>query len=677
MLIEICIASYGLYLGSKKNKKKKVHAQEKKIQSVSEKKVIVAPQTEIYEFEKEVNQSVRLSLACVGIASAGALFFPPLSLFAGAFMLYLGIPMFKQAKQAIFEERRVRIDIFDAVGFLVLVGSGYFVAGSLAVLAYNFAVKLRLNTENKTRQNLINVFGEQPRTVWVLKEQVEIEVPFESLQQDDIVVVNPGEAIPADGRIIQGIASIDQHMLTGESQAAEKEVGDQVFAATMMISGKIQVQVEKAGQATVAAKIGEILQGSADFTASLELDAQRLADASVIPAFALAAVAAPFVGVGGVAALLCSNFLINMKMLSPLSMLTFLSIASKEGILIKDGRSLQSLSEVDTVVFDKTGTLTLEQPYVGHIYTFRNIKKDTVLSYAAAAEYRQTHPIALAILEEAEKCKLTLPEIKAANYKIGYGIIVTIGKKVICVGSERFMESEKIMIPQTFNEKAKNSYEQGNTLIYVAVNKQLIGVIEMKPTIRPEAKRVIKKLRKRHMRFYIISGDHVIPTKKIAELLDIDHYFAQVLPDGKAQLIEELQASGKKVCFIGDGINDAIALKKANVSISMRGASSIATDTAQIVLMDQTLSKLPDIFDIAYDFKDNMKHTFLATVTPAAVGIAGVLFAKFKVVNVVMLYIISLTSAFGITMLPAMKKQRENDKADIKRIALDKNKKQL
>jgi len=325
--------------------------------------------------------------------------------------------------------------------------------------------------------------------------------------------------------------------------------------------------------------------------------------------------AAPFVGLTGTAALFCSNFLINMRILSPLGMLNFLHRASREGALIKDGRSLQTLAQADTVVFDKTGTLTLEQPRVRNIHTFGGTDEDRVLSLAATAEYRQTHPIALAILEEAGARGLNAAEIDEANYKIGYGITVKTGGHEVRVGSQRFMETEETDLPDTFADMSEQSHEQGCSLVCVAADDRLIGAIEMEPAIRPEAEEVIRKLRRHRMTFYIISGDHETPTRKMAEKLGIDHYFAQVLPGDKAELVGKLQEQGRKVCFVGDGINDSIALKKADVSVSMLGASTIATDSAQIVLMDRTLRKLPDLFDISRGFQENMKDIRSAKFT--------------------------------------------------------------
>jgi heavy metal translocating P-type ATPase len=460
-----------------------------------------------------------------------------------------------------------------------------------------------------------------------------------------------------DGVIISGNASIDQHVLTGESQPAEKGMGDQVFAATIILSGRLHVRVENAGHETVVAKIVRILNKTDDFKSFVQLQGEQIADKSVLPTLAASAFAYPFVGAYGTIALLSSNFLDNMRIVAPIGMLNILRVASQGGLLIKDGRSLELLNQVDTFIFDKTGTLTLEQPYIRSVFSFSDIKEDRILAYAAMAESRQNHPIAKAILEEARKLETDLPEPDEASYKIGYGITVKSEGRIIRAGSARFMEMEGISIPAKASEIANKSYDRGYSLVYVAVDNTLAGAIELEPTIRPEAEQLIADLKERDMSVHIISGDHEEPTRALAQKLGIDHFFAEVLPKNKADLIEELRKQGRKVCFVGDGINDSIALKKAHVSISLRGASTVATDTAQIVLMDGTLKKIPVLLNLAHDFQKNMRDSFYVVCAPAVFGIGGIFFLHFGLLSAVLMYNVSLAAGAGHAMLPWIKRE--------------------
>jgi len=663
MLFELLITSSALYAGIRayKNKKKNQNADKinKQAQSLWSGKQRSQMMKEMYkgtdkldisQAEKKANQNLIISFASLAITTGGFIY-PPLNFIGAALIIYVARHVFKAAYKSLVEERRLTVWVMDSVILPIFLFSGYYFLAALVGVLYALTDKLITKIEDNTNKNLVDVFGQQARFVWILKDNIEIEIPFDALKNGDIVVVNAGESIPVDGTIIQGTASIDQHILTGESQPAEKGIGDQVLAVTVVIEGHIHVQAEKAGEQTVAAQIGQILTNTTDFREFVRLQGLEDANKMVPLRLLLTGLALPL-GTSSTLASLNATFGWHMVIIGPLGTLNFLNLASRYGILIKDGRSLQLLSKVDTVVFDKTGTLTQEQPHVGKLYVCNGYEEDQLLVYAAAAEYKQTHPIALAILEKAEQRGLLWPEIEEAKYEVGYGIKVSLGQELIRVGSVRFMEMEEIAIPPDILKKQQLGYEQGYSFVYVAINNQLGGAIELRATIRPEAKRIINYLQQRHLSMYIISGDHEKPTQKLAEELGIKHYFAETLPQNKARLIEKLQAEGKSVCFVGDGINDAIALKKANVSISLRGASSVATDTAQIILMDQSLKQLEQIFEIASEFEANMKINFLITVIPQTIIIGGVFFLHFGLLSSIVLNQIGLLTGLGNAMLP-------------------------
>jgi Cu2+-exporting ATPase len=348
-----------------------------------------------------------------------------------------------------------------------------------------------------------------------------------------------------------------------------------------------------------------------------------------------------------------------MGIVAPIGIMNFLNLASQRGVLIKDGRTLDLLNQVDTIVFDKTGTLTKEQPYIEAIHAYAAYNEADVLTFAAAAETKQTHPIARAILHKAEMWQLTLPHIDEAEYKVGYGLSVVMDHQLVQVGSARFMEMTDITIPAATKDTLEFCQEQGHSVVLVAVDNTLVGAIELRPTLRPEAKEVIARLKKRrHIKsIYIISGDHETPTRKLAQDLGIDHYFAQTLPEKKAELIEQLQDEGKFICYIGDGINDSIALKKSQVSVSLRGASTVATDTAQIVLMDESLNQFADLFDLAKDFKSNMRTGFICLLIPTVIGMGGAFFLQFGMLQTLILTTSGLMAGVANSMLPLLKRK--------------------
>jgi P-type E1-E2 ATPase len=281
-----------------------------------------------------------------------------------------------------------------------------------------------------------------------------------------------------------------------------------------------------------------------------------------------------------------------------------------------------------------------------------------LLTLAAAAEARQSHPIAKAIVQAAHERQLHLPTIDEARYELGYGIKVNLGEQTVHVGSLRFMDLEGISVAGEVYALQELGHEQGSTFVYIAVDGRLDGAIELHATLRPEAKQIIQQLKARKLAMYIISGDHQEPTQRLAMELGIDHYFAEVLPEEKAKIVARLQAEGRFVCFVGDGINDAIALKQAHTSISLRGASTAATDTAQIILTDESLQQLDTVFDLAQRFAANQTAGYLTTFGPGLLCLGGIFFLKFKILSALICYNISLVAGLTNALLPTLQQER-------------------
>jgi len=305
------------------------------------------------------------------------------------------------------------------------------------------------------------------------------------------------------------------------------------------------------------------------------------------------------------------------------------------------------------VLFDKTGTLTRERPEVGRMIATNGLDALQILRFAAAAERRFHHPIALAILQKAEEEGLRLPLTDATQYKVGYGITVGIDGHRVRVGSRRFMELQGVPLTREVEEALDEVHRQGHTMVMVAVDDELGGALELRASIRPEVRGIVQGLRERGINHIaIISGDHEAPTRRLAEELGMDRYFAQVLPADKADYVEKLQREGRTVCFVGDGINDAIALKKADVSISLRGATSIATDTAHVVFMEQSLGKLCELRDIARDLERNVRNSWLMILGPNLACIGGVFTLGFGIGASVITNNVAALAALANGLLP-------------------------
>ena len=423
-----------------------------------------------------------------------------------------------------------------------------------------------------------------------------------------------------------------------------------------MVAGKILVQVEKSGNETASAKISQILNDTAGYKLSSQHKGERLADKAVIPTLAVGAVGMAAMGPGGAVAVLNSDFGTGIRMAAPLAMLSSLALCANKGILVKDGRALELMNEVDTVLFDKTGTLTRERPEVGRMIASHGFAPERILQFAAAAERKFHHPIALAILHKAQELGIELPPTDDTQYKVGYGITVGVEGHTIRVGSKRFMDLEDVEITPEVAAALEQSHLEGHTMVMVSVDGRLGGALELHAAVRPEVRQIVQGLRERGIKHIaIISGDHEAPTRKLAESLGMDRYFAQVLPADKADHVIALQKEGRKVCFVGDGINDSIALKQANVSISLRGASSIATDTAHIVFLEEGLSKLCDLRDISRDLDRNVRRSWRLILAPNIACIAGVFTMGFGIMASVVTNNVAALAALGNGMLPLRK----------------------
>ena len=570
----------------------------------------------------------------------------------------LTFPAFKMAVASVKKQRRVTYHVVSAISMTAIWLRGLYVPALAASVAFYLGEKLLMVTEDRSHKGLISVFSQQPSSVVVLEGDREVERALDQISAGDIVVVHAGGFMPVDGEVVDGMATIDQHMLTGEAQPAEKSPGDLVYASTVVLAGKLHVRVASAGTETVAAKIGDVLNSTASYQLALQSKGSKIAHDFALPTLAASGAALVTVGPDSALAALNSSLGVSVRMSAPVAMLNLLNIASHNGILLKDGRSLDLLSDVDTVVFDKTGTLTLTRPNVARVFALEGFDEMGTLAYAAAAERDQTHPIALAILAEAEARGLEVPDIDHAQYEIGYGIKVSLREQQVRVGSDRFMDVEGVALPPEIVELQRESHSSGHSMVLIAVDDRLAGAIELQPTIRPEAGEVITELRRRGLAMVVISGDQDEPTRRLAEGLGMDRYFANVLPEGKAELVDQLQQEGHVVCFVGDGINDSIALKKSNISVSLRGATTVATDSAQVVLMQESLQQLPFLFELGDDMDRCLRLGTYAGTIPGGITIGGVFLFGWGFYHALGLNMLSLASSLGIAMYPVYKHRK-------------------
>jgi heavy metal translocating P-type ATPase len=607
------------------------------------------------EIIKSNKDNFEISVAALGFV-VSALFIPILFPVGLVLIIYNGLLPLKRTENWL-RQKKVKHDTVISAIYIFSLWTGHYVAMAIGGLFYHLGRRLSNKAQNHSKKELLNVFEHIPTTAWLMVDGMEVEVPVTELKKGDIVVVSTGSMIPVDGRVSKGESMVDQRALTGESQPVEKVQDDLVFAGTFLVAGKIFIEVEKAGTETTLAKINTILTQTIHFKPQMQLKGELLANQMAAPVLIASGMTYLFLNPYSMLVVLNSTVGNLTNMIGSIGTLSHFNMASKAGILIKDGQSLETLKDIDTVLFDKTGTLTEEEPTLGRIIVATDEFEETdILRYAAVAEQKLTHPIARTLVKAAQTKGFDLPAVDNANYQLGRGIRVTIEQSTIQVGSARFMQQENIQIPACLQEMMKETFESGNSLIFVAMNGKMMGGIELKATIRPEIKGIIKGLRERGIKHIaIVSGDHREPTKNLARQLQMDTYFYEVLPEEKAGIVEKLQQQGNKVCFVGDGINDAIAMKKSDVSISLKGASSIATDAAQVILMDGTLHHLCVAFDISHKLALNLKRNLNLMLLPLGLNILCVYTIGIGLITAIVLKNIIFFVGLTNTVLPTLR----------------------
>ncbi len=618
--------------------------------------------------EAEAAHQQGIALSAAGLLAVGAFTVPAVAWLGLPLLGYSVTYMLRKVWRSLHNQGNLSVIFLDALSILFAIFMGFFFTAALLFSAVFTANRLIAKTEREAQTDFKRIFGELSDTVWLLTDGVEVEVALSSLNAQDVIVIHAGDMIPVDGHVVDGEGIVDQHLLTGESQPVEKKAGDAVLTSTLVISGSLHVEVEKQGTETITGQIAKTLEHAASFKHKVQSRGEHLVEQGAFYTLLAAGFTLPFLGVNKAVAITYSGFGYQMRMAAPLMVLNYLRIASRNGILVKDGRALDTLHVVDTVVFDKTGTLTEEVPQVKRVLTCEGFTTHQLLQYAASAEQHQKHPVAQAIVQHAQQKEVTLLHLEHNEYIIGHGLQAHLSDASteqnihIKIGSQRFIQSANIELSDEIAQMQQEADEKGYSVVYVASKQgQLIGAIELCPTVRPQAKEAIDSLQKLGIEVYIISGDQEKPTQYLAQSLGIDHYFAETLPQDKAKHVERLQAKGHKVCFVGDGINDSVALQKADVSISLHGAATIAQDTADIVLMTPDLSHLPYLLSMSRELDQRMTLSEQLNMGSGVVCVSGVLLFGLGASGAMFLYAAGLLTNLGNALLPLLIHPEKNN----------------
>ena len=479
--------------------------------------------------------------------------------------------------------------------FAALAIGELFAAGEV-VFIMALGALLEEATTNRAKKGLKKLIGLAPAQGRRIRDGKEEMIPAEDIQKGDVLRILAGETIPVDGKILTGETSVDQSIMTGESLPVDKTVGDEVFCGTINRFGAIDITATKVGENSSLQKLIRMVQEAENKQAPMQRIADRAASWLVPVALLIAVLAYVFSGniVTAVTVLVvfCPCALV---LATPTAIMAAIGQATKHGVIIKSGESLEKMGKVDTIAFDKTGTLTYGCLEVSDVISFSSsLPGKDLLALTASAETKSEHPLGKAIVADAKERKLSLTESEDFKMAAGKGIsAIVAGKNLLC-GNEKYLMEHGI----TLNEQVHNTLEtlrtEGKASILVAENSICIGVIALSDALRPEAKDMISRLNAMHTNTVLLTGDSHKTADYFAKQVGISEIRAELLPEEKVQNVEALREAGRKVCMIGDGVNDAPALKTADVGVAMGSmGSDIAVEAADIALMSGDLSKIP------------------------------------------------------------------------------------
>ena len=461
----------------------------------------------------------------------------------------------------------------------------------------------------------------------------EILVRSSDVQVGDIVVVGIGNTIPVDGHIIEGSGSINQVSMTGEAEPVVKNRGDRVISGTIVEEGRFRIWAEHVGANTATQRIKHYIENSLNEKSSVQLKANKLANKLVPVTLGLATASYIFTkDFERVASILQADYSCALKLATPVAFKSTISKAGHNGIMIKGAKSIEALNNADTFVFDKTGTLTAGELEVIEVESFsKEWSEEELLNLTASTEEHYFHPVAEAVVKAAKQRGFVHMHHEEVEFIVAHGVKTEVNGKSVVIGSRHFLEDDEKIDFSEHLEKIEKSIKEGKTLLYIGYDGKLLGTITLADEVRSNAKEAISRLKKLGVKNIImLTGDTKQKAKMIADELGIDEIRAELLPQDKAKIVKELRVQGKKVAFIGDGINDAPALISAQVGISMSRGADIAKATADISLLKDDIMAVVEAKEYANKTMNLINNNFNATVGINSCILAGATFGIFS-----------------------------------------------
>ena len=507
----------------------------------------------------------------------------------------------------------------------------YYESSAIIITLVLLGKMLESQAKGRTSEAIRKLMGLRPKNATVIRNDVEQQIPIEEVMAGDVVVVRPGEKIPVDGIIIDGHSTVDESMLTGESVPVDKTTDDEVIGATINRLGTFKFKATKVGRDTALAQIIKVVEDAQGSKAPV----QRMADtisAYFVPAVVGIAVITflgwYFFGTNGDFTRAMINFTAvlviacpcALGLATPTSIMVGTGKGAENGILIKGGEHLENTFRLNTVVLDKTGTITKGEPELTDSLTIGNISLEELLKLAAAAERPSEHPLAQAIVNGAKQRNINLPEPQHFQAIPGRGVVAEVEGKQVLIGTVTLMQTNNVEVAN-LKSQVHTLEEQGKTAMYVAVNNQATGILAVADTVKEHSRQAIKVLKEMGIEVWMITGDNERTAQAIAKEVGIENVLAEVLPEQKAEKVQQLKGLNKKVGMVGDGINDAPALVTADVGFAIGTGTDVAMEAADITLIGGNLMGIANSIKLSRATMKNIKQNLFWALIYNTVGI--------------------------------------------------------
>ena len=460
-----------------------------------------------------------------------------------------------------------------------------------------------INTD-KTKEAIQELMTITPNSAVIERDGKELTVTLDEIEKGDIVICKPGEKVAVDGAVVYGISHINESFITGESMPVKVEVGSKVIAGSINYEGAIKYKAEKIGRESTVSEIVRMVVEATNTKAPISKLADKVSSVFVPIVIAIAIITFIVWLIIGKSFAVALNYFVtvlvvacpcSLGLATPLAIVIASGVCSKKGILVKNSESLENAHKVKTIIFDKTGTLTKGTLSFSKMYNYSDLNDDDIFKIIAGVEKKSGHPIAKAIVEEAEKRNIDFDEVKEFKAILGQGVFAVVENYDVLIGNKRLMDANNISVNESDFDELVND---GNSILYVSLNNKVVALIGVKDVVKENVSEVISSLKKKNINVVMLTGDNEVTAKKIAEIAGIETVVANVMPSQKAEYVEKFKKDGL-VMMCGDGINDSVSLVKADIGVSVSSGTDIAMDSAQVVIMNDNLDRINDLIRIS------------------------------------------------------------------------------